>query len=165
MSRIADHIGISYLRCTRAETSVIYDDNEIFEIGGSKTLRSSDDDAITVIAAGITLHEALKAYDELQLKGINIRVIDLYSVKPLDLEVLKKANSETNQIIVVEDHYREGGIYEAICGSQTITKLIHSLCVTKMSCSGTPEELLRLMEIDAEAIVEKVLSKYPQKTE
>ena len=158
MPKILDHVGISYLRCTRSDTPVIYDNNETFEIGGSKTLRSSDDDKITVIAAGITLHEALKAYDELQTKGINIRVIDLYSIKPLDLETLKKAGNETDQIIVVEDHYIEGGIYEAICGSQTITKPIHSLCVTKMSCSGAPEDLLKLMEIDAQAIVEKVLS-------
>jgi transketolase len=158
MSKIVDHVGISYLRCTRAETPVIYSNDETFEIGGSKTVRSSNDDKITVIAAGITLHEALKAYDTLKEKGINIRVIDLYSIKPLDLETLKKANTETDQIIVVEDHYREGGIYEAICGSQTITKPIHSLCVTKMSCSGKPEELMRLMEIDAQAIVEKVES-------
>jgi transketolase len=156
MSKIVDHVGISYLRCTRAETPVIYGNDETFEIGGSKTLRSSDEDKFTVIAAGITLHEALWAYDVLKEKGINIRVIDLYSIKPLDLETLKKANAETNQIIVVEDHYREGGIYEAICSSQTITKPIHSLCVTKMSCSGKPEELMRLMEIDAQAIVEKV---------
>jgi transketolase len=156
MSKIVDHVGISYLRCTRAETPVIYDNNETFEIGGSKTLRSSDEDKFTVIAAGITLHEALWAYDVLKGKGINIRVIDLYSIKPLDLEILKKVNAETDQIIVAEDHYREGGIYEAICGSGTITKPIHSLCVTKMSCSGKPEELLRLMEIDAQAIVEKV---------
>jgi transketolase len=156
MSKIVDHVGISYLRCTRAETPVIYNNDETFEIGGSKTLRISDEDKITVISAGITLHEALLAYDVLKGKGINIRVIDLYSIKPLDLETLKKANAETKQIIVVEDHYREGGIYEAICASQTITKPIHSLCVTKMSCSGKPEELMRLMEIDAQAIVEKV---------
>ncbi len=156
MSKIIDYNGISYLRCTRAETPVIYDNNETFEIGGSKTLQSSESDKITVIAAGITLHEALKAYDILKEKGINIRVIDLYSIKPLDLETLKKANNETDQIIVVEDHYREGGIYEAICSSQTIHKPIHSLCVTKMSCSGKPEELLRLMEIDTQAIVELV---------
>jgi transketolase len=156
MSKIVDHIGISYLRCTRAETPVIYSNDETFEIGGSKTLRSSNEDKITVIAAGITLHEALKAYDVLKTKGINIRVIDLYSIKPLDLETIKKASTETDQIIVVEDHYREGGIYEAICSSQTITKPIHSLCVTKISCSGKPEELMRLMEIDAQAIVELV---------
>jgi transketolase len=156
MSKIAHHVGISYLRCTRAETPVIYGNDETFEIGGSKTLRSSNEDKVTVIAAGITLHEALKAYEILKEKGITIRVIDLYSIKPLDLDTLKKANAETKQILVVEDHYREGGIYEAICGSGTITKPIHSLCVTKMSCSGKPEELMRLMEIDAQAIVEKV---------
>jgi transketolase len=156
MSKIVEHVGISYLRCTRAETPVIYNNDETFEIGGSKTLRSSSEDKFTVIAAGITLHEALKAYDVLKTKGINIRVIDLYSIKPLDLATLQKAGAETDQIIVVEDHYQEGGIYEAICGSQTITKPIHSLCVTKMSCSGKPEELMRLMEIDAQAIVEEV---------
>jgi transketolase len=157
MGSIAKFNGISYLRCTRAETPILYSNDELFPIGGSKTLRSSDNDKVTILAAGITLHEALKAYEELKAKGVNVRVVDLYSIKPLDLDTLKKANAETSHIVVVEDHYREGGIFEAVCASGTITKPIHSLCVTKMSCSGAPEELLRLMGIDEKGIVEFIL--------
>ena len=117
---------------------------------------SSDQDALTVIGAGITLYEAIKAYKILDNENIKIRVIDLYSIKPLDMQTLQKASAETAKIIVVEDHYREGGIYEAVCASGAVTKPIHSLCVSRMSCSGTPEELLGYMEIDAAAIVRLV---------
>lgn len=155
---MSEHTGISYMRTTRADTPILYADTEKFEFGGSKTLKSSDDDKVTVLAAGITLHEALKAYEELQKQGINIRVVDLYSVKPLDLETIKKACQETNALIVVEDHYPEGGMYEAICGSGVATRPTHSLAVNKMSRSGTPEELLAYEEIDAAAIIKKVLA-------
>jgi transketolase len=153
---VNDFDGISYMRCTRAETPVIYDNSEDFVIGGSKTLFESDADMVTVFAAGITLHEGIKAYNLLKVKGINIRVIDLYSIKPLDKIVITKACAETAALIVVEDHYVEGGVYESVCGSGVATKPIYSLAVTKMSRSGRPEELLRYMEIDAQAIVELV---------
>jgi transketolase len=117
VQEMANHHGIAYMRTTRADTEVLYDESETFPIGGSKTLKESNDDVVTVIGAGITLHEALKAYEHLQGEGINIRVIDLYSIKPLDVEAIQKASSETKALIVVEDHYQEGGIYEAVCGS------------------------------------------------
>lgn len=161
--QMAGHQGNCYLRTTRAETEILYSENEEFPIGGSKTLKSSDTDVVTILAAGITLHEALKAHQILQNEGVNIRVIDLYSIKPLDVETIAKASAETKAIIVVEDHFPQGGIYEAVCGSGANVDFvggkatpIHSLAVTKMPRSGTPEELLSFMEIDATAIAEKV---------
>ena len=148
--------GIVYIRTTRANTPVLYGSTEKFKVGGSKVLRASEHDVATVIAAGITLHEAMKAYELLKQKGILIRVIDLYSVKPLDTSVIKKACADTKALIVVEDHYRSGGLYEAVCGSGAVTKPAHSLAVMKMPRSGKPEELLRYEEIDAAAIVKEV---------
>jgi transketolase len=153
---VLEHKGISYLRCTRAETPVIYSDKEEFTIGGSKTIFESSHDQVTIIAAGITLHEAIKAYKKLEKEGVKVRIVDLYSIKPIDKQVIAKASLDTKAIIVVEDHYIEGGIYEAICSSGVATKPVHSLSVKKMSCSGTPSELLNYMQIDSEAIVNKV---------
>jgi transketolase len=153
---MSDRKGINYMRTTRADTDILYDKDETFEIGGSKTLRSSNSDVITVIGAGITLHESLVAYQELQKEGINIRVIDLYSIKPIDKETLTKACQETKALIVVEDHYPEGGIYEAVCGSGAVTVPVHSLAVRKMTRSGKPQELLEYEEIDNKAITSLV---------
>src|SRR5205823_1947688 len=109
------------------------------------------------VAAGITLHGALKAYEELKQEGIIIRVIDLYSVKPLDVKTLKKAGKETKTILTVEDHYEEGGIGEAVKAALANDNLnIHSLAVRKMPRSGTPQELLDYEEISSSAIVKKV---------
>jgi transketolase len=153
---MASRNGINYLRTTREDLPVLYSEQEQFEIGGSKTLRSSDQDQVTIIAAGITLHQALKAYDDLQVQGINVRIIDLYSIKPLDTKTLQKACTETKALIVVEDHYPQGGIYEAVCSSGSISKPIYSLAVNKMPRSGSPAELLRWEQIDSQAIVAKV---------
>ncbi len=150
------HQGISYLRCTRAETPVIYDNKEEFVIGGSKTIYADLKDEVTIMGAGITLHEAVKAYKKLNNDGIKVRIIDMYSVKPIDKQAIAKACLETKALIVVEDHYIEGGIYEAVCSSGVATKPVHSLAVKKMSCSGTPSELMNYMQIDSEAIVKKV---------
>ena len=149
--------GIVYLRTTRMETPVIYDNNEEFPVGGSKTLKSSGNDKVCLVGAGITVHEALSAYDELLKDGINIRVIDSYSVKPIDCATLEKAAGEIGQIIVAEDHYPEGGIADVVrsCLSETGAK-IYSLSVTKRPRSGKPEELLSFEEIDSKAIVKKV---------
>ena len=162
------HKGNVYIRNTRKETPIIYDSSEEFPIGGSKVLKSSDKDIATVIGAGATLHEALKAYEELKSQGILIRVIDLYSIKPLDTETLKKAAAETKAIITVEDHYPEGGIGEAVAsalfssppreeglGEVGGVKFI-SLAVRKMPRSGKPDELFDYEEINSKAIVEKV---------
>jgi len=151
----AKHKGIVYIRTTRSATPVIYSENEEFPIGGAKILKASDKDLFTVIGAGITLHESLKAYEELKNKGIYIRVIDLYSVKPLNKELLKQAYSETDAIITVEDHYPAGGIGEAV-KSEIGSEKVYSLSCTKIPKSGTPEELLVYEEISARAIVNKV---------
>jgi len=148
--------GISYIRTTRAKTQIIYNNKEKFKIGGSKILKQDEQDAVTVIAVGITLHEALKAYEELKKQNIKIRVIDMYSVKPLDINVIKQACQQTKALIVVEDHYKEGGLYEAICSSGAVTVPAYSLAVNKIPRSGKPEELLKYEEIDAEAIIKKV---------
>ena len=156
---MAAHKGISYIRTTRGKTPVIYDNNEEFRIGGSKVLRQSDNDAVTVISAGITLHEALAAYDELKKENIYVRVIDLYSIKPVDSDTLKAAAEHTRAFITVEDHYPEGGIGEAVRSAMTEEHIIvHSLAVTKKPKSGTPGELLDYEEISKGAIVSKVKS-------
>lgn len=150
--------GISYLRLTRAATPVIYDANEPFRIGGSKVLRESDDDSAVVIAAGITVFEALKAADELKAKNISIAVIDLYSVKPLDSETLiRLARKAKNRVITVEDHFIQGGLGEAVCYALRNEGMrIEVLAVKELSRSGKPEELLAYHRIDATAIVEMV---------
>ena len=155
--QMADHHGICYMRTTRQDLPRLYETGEEFSIGGSKTLRHSDDDRVTLVGAGITLHEALKAADTLAAAGIHARVIDLYSVKPLDLATLHKAAAETAAIITVEDHYAEGGIGEAVAAALSdVATPVFSLAVCKLPMSGKPEELLAYEGIDAAAIVHKV---------
>ncbi|MDD5040068.1 MAG: transketolase [Patescibacteria group bacterium] len=152
------HRGLVYIRTTRAETPVIYNQNEQFQIGGSKTLRSSNNDVATVVTAGITVFEALKAYDELKKQGVNIRVIDLYSVKPVDVSTLQKAAKETKAIITVEDHYPQGGLGEAVLSALRHAKAhVVKLAITKMPKSGKPGELLEYEGISAGSIVNAVL--------
>lgn len=154
---MAEHPGVCYLRATRMDTPLIYKKDEEFEIGGSKTIFSSATDKATVIAAGITVHEAMKAYRQLRKHKINMRLIDLYSIKPLDIKTLKKAALETKALIIVEDHYRAGGIGETVQAALANQSTpIYSLCVAKMPHSGQPLELLADQKIDAAAIVEKV---------
>jgi len=149
--------GIAYIRTTRMKTPILYDIDEQFTIGGSKVLKKSSKDAITVIAAGVTLHEALKAYDALKKEGILIRVIDLYSIKPIDDKTLQQAAKETSCIITVEDHYPEGGIGEAVrSGLGTVFVPLYSLAVRKKPKSGKPQELLDFEEISKDAIIKKV---------
>jgi transketolase len=149
--------GISYLRLTRADIPVIYPNNESFVIGGSKTIYSSEMDEITLIGAGITLYECLKTYDILKERGILVRVIDLYSIKPLDTATLHLAARETKGIIVVEDHSQAGGISEAIRSElEDILIPIRSLTVNEIPRSGTQEELLQFEQIDKDSIVQLV---------
>ncbi|MEM1581073.1 MAG: transketolase [Candidatus Bathyarchaeia archaeon] len=150
---MANYENISYIRTTRPKTPVIYGNDEEFHVGGSKILRWSKNDEVTVVAAGITLHETLKAYEKLRAEGINIRVIDCYSVKPLDAETLIKVSEETKHIITVEDHYPEGGLGEAVA---SLGLKPHILAVRKMPHSGKPEELLAEQGIDSTGIVRKV---------
>lgn len=157
VEQAAVYQGDVYIRTTRMETPVLYKADEEFKIGGSKALRSSKDDQVTVIGAGVTLHESLKAYDELQKEKINIRVIDLYSIKPVDIETLTVAATETKALITVEDHFEVGGLGEAVMSALAGVDIkIHSLAVRKMPRSGKPEELLDYEDISAKSIVTKV---------
>ncbi len=154
---MAEHKGIAYLRTTRKDLPILYRNDEVFRIGGSKTLKSSRKDAATIVAAGITVHEALKAYEELKASGILVRVIDLYSIKPVDASSLKQAASETGAMITVEDHFAEGGIGDAVKSSIAEQPApVYCLAVRKMPKSGKPEELMEYEEISKEAIIKKV---------
>jgi transketolase len=153
---MADVDGVSYLRTTRSDTPVIYGSGEEFPVGGSKTLRSSDDDDVAVIAAGITVHEALKAADALVEEGISARVIDCYSVKPIDGEALRGLGLP---IVTAEDHWAEGGLGEAVLAvlaDSDERPPISVLAVREMPHSGKPAELLAAAGIDAEAIAAAV---------
>ena len=150
--------GIAYIRTTRGATPIIYSVDEEFSVGGSKVLRESKSDVVTVVAAGITLHEALKAYEELKKEDIFIRIIDLYSIKPIDQATLNKAADETGVLITVEDHFSEGGLGEAVRSALPCVEPVYSLAVRKMPRSGRPAELLDYEEISAAAITLKVRS-------
>ncbi|MGW3971691.1 transketolase [Streptomyces ardesiacus] len=147
--------GIRYLRTSRGESKVIYGPDEEFPVGGSKVLRSSDADRLTVVAAGVTLHEALAAADALGRDGIPVRVIDLYSVKPVDRVTLRAAAEETGCLVTVEDHRREGGIGDAVLDAFTdgrpVPRLVR-LAVTTMPGSASPAEELHAAGIEAESI-------------
>jgi transketolase len=156
MALMADNTGINYIRTTRQATAVIYGADEEFEIGGSRVLKSSDSDDVTIIAAGITLHEALSAADKLAAEGVTARVIDLYSVKPLDTQTVLAAARETGRVLSVEDHWPEGGLGEAVFSTiaeSGVTVSGKLLAVRIMAGSATPQEQLALAEIDATAIV------------
>ena len=153
----AKYQGLVYIRTTRQDTPILYTHNDEFPIGGSKVLRKSDHDRVTVVASGITLHEALAAYQDLKDAGIFIRVIDLYSIKPIDTKTLVEAAHDTGAIITVEDHYAEGGIGEAVKSTLSTTPIpVYSFAVRKMPMSGKPAELLDYEEISRNAIVRKV---------
>ena len=158
VAEAAAHEGIVYLRTSRPQTSILYDADESFPIGGSKVVQHSNEDRVTVVAAGVTVHEALKAHSALAAEGIAIRVIDLYSIKPIDAAGLKAAAAETNNtLITVEDHYPEGGLGDAVLDAvATEDVYVHKLAVTGMPRSGKPEELLEHHGISANAIVQKV---------
>ena len=156
VAAMADLEGISFLRTTRGATPVIYGPDEEFAIGGSKVVRSSDDDDVTIIGAGITLHEAVKAADALAKEGINARVIDLYSVKPIDAATLHAAAEATQgRIVTVEDHWPEGGIGEAVLSAfrdADERPRVSIVAVRDIPGSGKPTELLAAAGIDAEHI-------------
>lgn len=157
VEEMAWHTGIVYLRTTRKDLPVLYRNDEAFLIGGSKVLRSNRKDRATVVAAGITLHEALRAYDELKKEGILIRVIDLYSVKPVDVATLRQAAADTGCLITVEDHFAEGGIADAVRTALSKHPVpVHALAVRAMPKSGKPDELLDYEEISSNAIIRLV---------
>ncbi len=148
--------GVGYIRTSRPKTAVIYDKNELFPVGGSKTLRSSDADVATLIGAGVTLHESLAAAETLAKDGIAVRVIDLYSVQPIDTATLQKAAAETKRLVVVEDHSPAGGLGEAVAMAVAGKAPIDHLCVKTAPRSGKPDELLDTFGISAAKIVEAV---------
>ncbi|MFE8011814.1 transketolase [Streptomyces antibioticus] len=147
--------GVRYLRTSRGAGPVLYGPDEEFPIGGSKVLRSSDADRLTVVAAGITVHEALRAADALAAEGIAVRVVDLYSVKPVDRAVLRRAAEETGALLTVEDHHEEGGLGDAVLDAFTdgrpVPRLVR-LAVRTMPGSASPGEQLHAAGIDAESI-------------
>jgi transketolase len=154
----ADHAGPAYIRTSRPKTPVIYSNEEAFPIGGLKVLRSSSDDVVTIVGAGITVFEALKAYDRLKAEGTSVRVIDLYSVAPVDGDGLIAAGRATaGRVITVEDHYAAGGIGDAVAEAVAGAGItVHRLAVREIPRSGKPEELLERFGISATHIVEAV---------
>ncbi|MFF4960098.1 transketolase [Streptomyces sp. NPDC001222] len=147
--------GIRYLRTSRGKTPVIYGPTEEFPVGGSKVLRASAEDRLTVVAAGVTVHEALKAADALAEQGIRVRVVDLYSVKPVDRATLREAAERTGCLLTVEDHREEGGLGDAVLDAfvdgRPVPRLVR-LAVRTMPGSATPAEQLHAAGIDAESI-------------
>lgn len=159
----AAHRGIVYIRTSRPATPVLYPPDEPFAIGGLKVVRQSGADRVTVVGAGVTLHEVLKAWQELQGRGIPVRVVDLYSVKPLDRAALLAAARATgNRLITVEDHYAEGGIGDAVLEAVAPEGIrAHKLAVRELPRSGKPAELLDRYGISSRHIVAKVLEVAP----
>ncbi|MEO8689455.1 MAG: transketolase [Solirubrobacteraceae bacterium] len=156
VAAMVERPGIVYLRTTRAATPALYTPEERFEIGGSRVVRSSERDEVTLVAAGITLHEALAAADELGKEGVAARVVDLYSVKPIDEHTLVEAAEATGAILTVEDHHPEGGIGDAVLevfADSASRPRIVTLAVREMPTSGTPAELLEQAGIDRDHIV------------
>ncbi|MEI6075363.1 MAG: transketolase [Verrucomicrobiota bacterium] len=158
LEEMAKTRGIQFLRTSRPKTPVIYKNDETFPIGGAKVLREGT--KATVVAAGVTLFEALKAADTLKAAGISITVIDAYSVKPLGKDVILAAAKKTgNTVITVEDHYPEGGLGDAVAGELSCEGVkVHKMAVNGLPRSGKAEELMAAFSIDAAAIVKKVKS-------
>ena len=150
--------GIAFLRTSRPKTPIIYNNDEEFPIGGAKVVKQSASDKLTVVGAGVTLFEALKAADVLAKEGIGITVIDAYCVKPLGKDAIRTAAQKTNNtVLTVEDHYPEGGLGDAVAGELSADGIrVHKLAVFELPRSGKPEELLAHYGLDAAAIVKKV---------
>ena len=158
MAAMAAHTGPAYMRTSRPKTPVIYGPDETFELGGLKVVRQSATDVVTVVGAGVTLFEALKAHDVLKAEGVAIRVIDLYSLAPIAKDALIAAGLATKgRIITVEDHYPAGGIGDAV--SEAVSEAgisVHRIAVREIPRSGKPEELLEHFGISASHIVAAV---------
>jgi transketolase len=156
VAAMADGEGIRYLRTTRGALPVLYEASEDFAVGGAKVVRSSDDDAVCLVGAGITLHKALEAAEALAGEGISARVVDAYSVKPIDAATLRSAAAASgDRVVVVEDHWPEGGLGDAVlevfADADTHTRVV-CLAVSDMPTSGKPDELLAAAGIDADHI-------------
>jgi len=158
VAEMAQHKGLAYMRTSRPKTPVTYGPDEAFPIGGSKVLRQSGQDVATVVGVGVTVFEALKAYDQLFAEGIHIRVIDAYSLQPTDAATLTAAGKATKgRLITVEDHYASGGLGDAV--SEAVADAgyaVHRLAVREIPRSGQPEELLDRYGISATHVVDAV---------
>ncbi len=148
--------GITYIRTTRPKTPVIYPNDEVFVRGGSKVLRRSAKDTATIVSAGVTLHNALAAADALAKEGVTVRVIDAYSIEPIDVETLRVAAKETGRILTVEDHSVRGGLGEAVAAAVSGIAPVKIVGVTKLPRSGKPEELMEDHGLSAAAIARTV---------
>ena len=155
---MANQKGMVYMRTGRPKTPILYDKNETFTIGGSKVLRQSDHDQLTIVSAGVTLFEALKAHEELLKAGITVRIIDLYSIAPIDGATLKQAAKATNNLILtVEDHYLHGGLGDAVMSALSADGVrLHKMGIQEIAHSGKPAQLLDHYGLSARAIIEKV---------
>jgi transketolase len=158
VNEMAANKGIYFLRTSRPKTPVLYSNEEPFPVGGAKLVRQGTGDKVTVVAAGVTLYEALKAADALKNEGIGITVIDAYSIKPLAKELIKTAAQKTNNLVLtVEDHYPQGGLGDAVAGELSAEGIrVLKLAVLELPHSGKPEELLARYGIDHTAIARKV---------
>jgi transketolase len=160
MQQMIDLDGISYLRTTREKLPVLYANTEKFTVGGSKTLKSSAQDKVAILAAGITVHESLAAYEQLSKEGILVRVIDAFSIKPIDRKTILQAVKDCGKLITVEDHWPEGGlgdaVLEALSGKDPINATVVKLAPRSMPGSGSPTEMLENEGINANAIVKAV---------
>jgi len=155
----ANYHGIVFIRTSRPNTSILYDNEEPFQIGKSKIVKKSSSDECLVIGAGVTLHEALAAADTLSGQGKNIRVMDIFSVKPIDKDaIISNAKECAGKVIVVEDHYAQGGVGEAVAGAiaDSVGIRMRHLCVRDVPRSGPPAVLLDMFGISAKSIVEAV---------
>lgn len=151
--------GVCFLRVSRPATPVVYANDEQFAIGKAKILRKSDSDQVLVIGAGVTLHEALKAADTLKEAGVNIRVMDPFTIKPLDIQAVQDNAAACNgRIITVEDHYPEGGLGDAVLDAVSSYRnmIVRKLAVNAVPRSGPPAELLEMFGISANNIVKAV---------
>jgi transketolase len=158
LEEMAYHSGPAYMRTSRPKTPVIYGPDETFPIGGLKVLRQSASDVATVIGGGVTVFEGLKAYDMLQKQGINIRVVDLYSLQPIDAGALVTCARDTKgRLITVEDHYAGGGIGDAVASAVAGAGFtVRRLAVPEIPRSGAPDELIDTYGISARHIVDAV---------
>jgi transketolase len=157
VAAMADTNGVVYMRTTRGAYPVLYDTRESFPVGGAKVMRSSDRDKVTLIGAGVTLHACLAAADQLQADGITARVIDLYSVKPVDTDALTAAAAVTGgKLVIAEDHHPEGGlgsaVLDALTGAGHVDLTVRHLAVSELPGSGTSQELLDAAGISADHI-------------
>ena len=154
----ADLVGPTYIRLGRPNNPIVYGPEEQFAIGKAKLVRGGDNDRVLVVAGGVTLFEALKAYDELKNAGIQIRVIDLFSIQPIDRETLMaSARAAGNRVITVEDHYSHGGLGDAVQSALSSERIpVYKIAITRIAHSGKPRDLIEKFGISSKAIVEKV---------